>query len=257
MLELVVLGSGSRGNCTLLRCAGRGVLIDAGLGVREIVRRLAEVGQDPATVAGIFLTHEHGDHIAGVSGLARRFRIPVFGNAATLDAAGHALRGAPGIHAFATGTAIEIGPFTVTSFAVPHDAVEPVGYLVDGDGVRAGHVTDLGHVPAGVAAALSGCAALVFEANHDRQMLVDGPYPWVTKQRVGSWQGHLSNDNAAAALAASAGDGVQVVLAHLSLTNNHPDLARVTVERALADAGLAHARVSLASQDRPAGAIRL
>ncbi len=258
MVELVVLASGSRGNCTLVRAGRTAVLIDAGLSAKQIVERLAAVGQDPRGLAAILLTHEHIDHTRGVAVLARRFAVPVLANAATYEAAEVQLRDVPAAEFFVTGTRFDVGTLAVTPFAVPHDAAEPVGFLLESEGARIGYATDLGHVTRLVAARLSGCQALVFEANHDLEMLMSGPYPWATKQRVASRTGHLSNEHAAEFLPeAVSEETVHLVLAHLSETNNDPALARATVETALAAAGRSRTSVTTARQDRPAAAVRL
>lgn len=257
MVELIVLGSGSRGNCTLVRSGGGAVLIDAGLSARQIVRRLLEFGQSPDHLDGILLTHEHSDHVNGIAVFTRRHDVPVLGNAATLNAAGPAL-GQARRETFQTGQPFDWGGFLVTPFATPHDAAEPVGFVLEAHGRRVGYATDLGHVTQLVSARLAGCAAIVFESNHDREMLMEGPYPWVTKQRVSSRLGHLSNDHAASALPALVGPETRhLVLAHLSQTNNHPELAKAAVETALNEAGLKSIMVSTAAQERPAELVRL
>jgi phosphoribosyl 1,2-cyclic phosphodiesterase len=252
MVELVVLGSGSRGNATLVRCGRHALLIDAGLSARQLERRMAAVGQDPAAVEAIFISHEHTDHIAGARVFTRRHPAPVIANEATLDAGGERLEGPAGTACLPTGGTVEVGPFRVTSFPVPHDAAEPVGYVIEAEGLRLGHATDLGHVTYPVAERLGRCHGIVFESNHDRDMLINGPYPWMTKQRVASRLGHLSNDMAALELCRIAGsDTLHVVLAHLSETNNHPGLAATAVRAALADAELGAVEVSLACQSQP------
>ncbi len=258
MIEIVVLGSGSRGNCALLRQDGHAVMIDAGLSAREIARRCAAVGQDLAKIDAILLTHEHADHVAGVRVFAKRCGAVVAGNAATLAAAGLHFPHVAQLATFTTGQRFTAGRFAVTPFRVPHDAVEPVGFILEAEGVRVGYATDLGHVTPEVRARLEGCAAIVMESNHDREMLRLGPYPWVTKQRVASANGHLSNDHAAAALPDIVAFGTEhVVLAHVSETNNHPHLARAAVHGALLAAGRDRVRLEVAPQDRPATPVRL
>ncbi|MBP7146726.1 MAG: MBL fold metallo-hydrolase [Acidobacteria bacterium] len=257
MVELVMLGSGSRGNCALVRTERSALLVDAGLSARQIARRLDAVGQDPRRIDAILVTHEHRDHLCGVATFARKFHTLVLGNEATLAAAGPVVEGLP-VERFVNGESLQVGAFVVTPFPVPHDAADPVGLVLEAEGVRIGYATDLGHVTHLVAARLAGCAALVIETNHDRDMLMDGPYPWVVKQRVASRIGHLSNDHAAASLPALAAGGTShVVLAHISETNNDPGLARVTVETALSAAGLAGVDVHVARQDRPIDGVPL
>ncbi len=258
MVEVVVLGSGSRGNSTLVRNGRTALLIDAGLTARQVVERLEAVGQDPRRLAAILLTHEHIDHTRGVAVLARRFSLPVLANAETFAAAAPTLRDVPEVEVFETGVPFEVGGISVTPFAVPHDAAEPVGFVLSSEGIRVGYATDLGHVTRLVAARLAGCHALVFEANHDLEMLIHGPYPWATKQRVASRTGHLSNEHAAEFLREVVSDDTRhLVLAHISETNNDPVLARATIETALSDAGRSRITLATARQDRPAAVVRL
>lgn len=258
MIEIVALGSGSRGNCTLVRRDGHAVMIDAGLSARDIVRRCAAVGQDLGKIEAILLTHEHGDHACGVRVFARRCGAVVAANAPTLAAAGLGFPHVARIATFVTGTTFTAGPFAVTPFPVPHDAAEPVGFVLEAEGTRIGYATDLGRVTREVTAHLQGCAAVVLEANHDRELLRLGPYPWVTKERVASAQGHLSNDHAAAALPDIVAFGTeQVLLAHVSETNNDPRLAYAAVKGALADAGRDRVRLEVALQNRPSAPLRL
>ncbi len=253
MVEIRVLGSGSRGNATLFRVNGGGILVDAGLSARQVLRRLAAVGQDPRGVEAIVLTHEHRDHVGGVRVLARRLGIPVLGNARTLAAAAPLLGDGVETIPFETGRPFAAGPFAVLAFPVPHDAAEPVGFLLSARGVTVGYATDLGTVTRLVAERLSACRALVFEANHDPGLLMAGPYPWPTKQRVASRVGHLSNGEAADALARFLPRGLAgLVLAHLSETNNRPGLATAAVRAALARAGRESIPVIPAGQHAPA-----
>jgi len=253
MLEIRVLGSGSRGNATLFRVNGTGILVDAGLSARQVLRRLAAVGQDPRGIEAIVLTHEHRDHAGGVRVLARRLGVPVLGNARTLAAAADLIGDEVETIPFETGRPFTAGPFAALAFPVPHDAAEPVGFLLSARGVTVGYATDLGYVTRLVAERLAACRALVFEANHDPGLLMDGPYPWPTKQRVASRVGHLSNGDAAEALARFAPAGLSgILLAHLSETNNRPELAANVVRAALARAGKETIPVIPAGQHAPA-----
>jgi len=257
MVELIVLGSGSRGNATLVRAPRGALLIDAGLSARQLARRLEAVGQPPDRIDAILLTHEHGDHVGGVRVFTRRHRTPVFGNPATLEAADRALGDAERV-AFATGEPFAVGPFRVRSFSLPHDAVDPVGFVLEVEGVRIGYATDLGHVTRLVAERLRGCQAIVFEANHDREMLLAGDYPWEVKQRVAARLGHLNNEHAAAELRGIVGSETRhVVMAHLSERNNDPDLVRAVVGAELRAAGRGGIEVEVAQQERPARRVML
>ncbi len=257
MVEVVVLGSGSRGNATLVRTARSALLIDAGLSCRQLCARLEAVGHDPRALDAVLVTHEHVDHVQGLPVLLRRRPMPVFLNAETAAAAHRAVSDASSLEIFETGRAFDAGGFRVTAFPIPHDAVAPVGFVLEAEGVRVGFATDLGHVTTEIKARLAGCHAIVLEANHDPQMLIAGPYPWATKQRVASRFGHLSNDGAAEALAEIASENTQaVVLAHISETNNVPGLAAAAAGAALRQAGRAPS-LACAAQHRPAAALRL
>ncbi|HEY1808730.1 MAG TPA: MBL fold metallo-hydrolase [Acidobacteriaceae bacterium] len=165
----------------------------------------------------------------------------------------------PAVQYFQSGSRFRIGDIAVTPFTIPHDAVDPVGFVFETEGVRIGLATDLGYMPSNVSVQLRGCDVLMLESNHDLDMLRDGPYPWAVKQRVMSRVGHLSNDAAADFLARGYdGQATWVVLAHLSENNNLPELARIAAERALQDRmSLLANRIILAEQDRPMDAIVL
>lgn len=159
----------------------------------------------------------------------------------------------PAVEYFRAGSRFRIGDIAITPFTIPHDAIDPVGFLFEAEGVRIGLATDLGYMPSNVSMHLQGCDVLMLESNHDLEMLRDGPYPWSVKQRVMSRVGHLSNDAAAEYLAKGYdGQAAYVVLAHLSENNNLPELARIAAERALRDRmSLLANRLLLAEQDRP------
>lgn len=255
-LEFVVLGSGSRGNATLVRSGHSALLIDAGFSTRELCARLEAVGQDPKRLDALLLTHEHGDHIAGLRTFVRKFGMPVFATAPTLSAVQRELADTEQRIAIRCGEPFAVGAFVACAFPIPHDAVDPVGFTLEAEGVTLGYATDLGHVTRLVEERLQDCTALIFEANHDRQMLMDGPYPWITKQRVASRFGHLSNEHAASALPSVARSALHLVLAHLSETNNDPGLCRAVVEPALTALGRRTA-IQVARQDRPTDWVRL
>jgi phosphoribosyl 1,2-cyclic phosphodiesterase len=240
------LGSGSSGNATVIQArAGTRVahlLVDCGLGIRELDKRLARAGMLADQVDAIFVTHEHGDHIGCARQLALRERIPVYMSEGTYAAIGQPdFEGL--LRVVCDGMAFEVGAMQVRPFTVPHDAREPLQLTcTDGD-VRFGVVTDLGHVTAHVQQELAGCATLLLECNHDEAMLAASSYPPFLKRRVGGAYGHLAN-SAAATLAQAllaAGALRQVVAAHLSEQNNTPELARAALAAALAwDAAAIH-----------------
>ncbi len=241
MVSVTVLASGSKGNCTLVSTSRTRLLVDAGLSCRELLRRLLLCGEDSATLDAVLITHEHADHVAGLRVLARRLKIPVYITGATYqeyqrcarDAAGNSValeRREP----FCSGSGFQIGDISVMPFTIPHDAVDPVGFTFLADGIKLGICTDLGYIPASVRDHLRGCHVLMIESNHDLELLRGGPYPWSVKQRVMSRVGHLSNDALADFLTTDYdGSAEFLILAHLSEQNNHPEIARMTAERAL------------------------
>lgn len=233
-MRFASLGSGSEGNGLIVEAGGTAILIDCGFGVRDMRVRLARLGIDAASIAAILVTHEHGDHIRGVAPLAARHRIPVWSTFGTLAAAGERFAGTVRGFGFDSDDAFAIGALEVKPFSVPHDAREPVQFVI-GDGARRlGVVTDLGVSTPHVEASLSGCDALVLECNHDAGMLADGPYPYPLKQRIGGRLGHLDNEAAAALLAAlDCSRLTHVVAAHLSKQNNTPEKARAALARSL------------------------
>ena len=389
---MTVLASGSRGNCTVVTGGRTSVLVDAGVSCREIVKRMAQAGEDPRKLDAILVTHEHQDHVQGLSVLARRLGIPVYfteathrawirwmtpqrrmryadwlaarkaeaaakapagggdapawsqtaadsgsvaarvpdagttsgeasagyreaemrecaeeaaaferellaagggsaGNAGTLGdartaqerstdelcteecfeagaagatagvtedqrssaAAAPDLTALPAVEYFRAGKPFSIGDLDVTAFTIPHDAADPVGFVLEAEGIKMGLATDLGYMPANVKEGLRGCDVVMLESNHDLDMLRDGPYPWSVKQRVLSRVGHLSNAAAAEFLERGYdGQAAYVVLAHLSESNNLPELARMAAEWALRDRmKLLANRLVIAAQHEP------
>jgi phosphoribosyl 1,2-cyclic phosphodiesterase len=267
MVTLTVLASGSAGNSSVVASTRTRILVDAGLSCRETCRRLAAVGEDPARLSAIVISHEHSDHVSGLWVLARKLKVPVYFTAATYAAWRKWARDKETglrpelerLEFFEAGRAFTIGDVTVHPFTIPHDAADPVGFAFRAEGVKIGVATDLGCVQRNLVDALRGCDALMIESNHDLEMLRFGPYPWAVKQRVMSRVGHLSNDTLAQFLTNDYdGRAAFLVLAHLSEQNNHPDVARAAAEKALAPRRtLLSNRLMLASQHRPLPPIRL
>ena len=244
MIRFKSLGSGSTGTATVIQVRTEGapthLLVDCGLGIRELDKRLGAAGMLAEQIDAIFITHEHADHIGCALRLSARERIPVYMSEGTYAALGHPEL--PLLRIAADGQEFSVRGLQVRPFTVPHDAREPLQLTcTDGD-VRLGLLTDLGHVSAHVQQELAGCATLLLECNHDEAMLRDGPYPWFLKKRVGGGWGHLAN-TAAAALAQTllaAGRLRQVVAAHLSEQNNTPELAQAALVGALGTAAEIH-----------------
>lgn len=253
-LSVCVLASGSRGNATYVSDGDTSVLVDAGLSARDISRRLDSRGLNAAKLSAIIVTHEHTDHIRGVERLCRRFRLPVFLTAGTLAAA-PALRELPETCTVVCGRPFQVGTLTVDPFAISHDARDPAGFIVGANGARIGIATDLGIVTAVVREHLRGCGLLVLESNHDPEMLMAGPYPWFLKQRIRGRTGHLSNQESGRLLSEIAHPRLQqVVLAHLSETNNTPAKALAEASRVMAGSRI---QLTAASQSEPSSVISL
>jgi phosphoribosyl 1,2-cyclic phosphodiesterase len=237
-IRLVVLGSGSAGNATCIEGGGARILLDAGFSCRELAGRLQAVGVDPHRLDALVITHEHADHIRGAALFSARHRVPIYCTEATFRAAGLRRQGIAAHVSVEPGRAFTVGGMTLHPFEVPHDAVETLGYSVECDGGRVGYATDLGHDPDPVRRGLRDCDLLMLESNHDLEMLQAGPYPYVVKQRVLGRHGHLDNETAAALACDVASERTaRLVLAHLSRTNNRPDLALRAARRGFERAG--------------------
>lgn len=251
-----MLGSGSRGNCTFIEEGGTRILIDAGFSGKEITRRLAAINRSPEQLSAILVTHEHNDHIAGVGVLSRRFHLPVYANYGTHEAAENKIGKLFALREFSTGDRFVFDDLEIHPFAVSHDTADPVGFIIKGGEYSVGYCTDTGRATKLMEHLLGQCHGLILEANHDPQMLRDGPYPLPLKQRVRSSRGHLANGDAASFLCGLTGGPLQVlVLAHVSETNNHPDLVLQAMEDLFP--GVSRPRIILATQSCPGPLIDL
>lgn len=248
-MRLAVLGSGSGGNATLLDTGKECVLVDAGLSAKQLVLRMRLLGIEPEDLSGILLTHEHGDHVKGLEVFARKHEVPVYATAITQEALLRKVRSVKEWKLFAAGQEFEIAGLRVQSFAIPHDAVDPVGFAFEGGGMRAGVLTDLGHVTERVKKVMAGVTAMVLEANYCDQMLdADEKRPWSLKQRISSRHGHLSNVQAREFAQELQGEGLErVVLGHLSRDCNTAAVASKEFDE------LSLREVRVASQDEPTG----
>jgi len=232
------LGSGSEGNALVVEAGRTRLMLDCGFPARETMQRLERAGLECSDLSGIIVTHEHGDHGDGVFPLARRLGIPVWLTHGTLAALREASSGVDEECSFELidpQRAFAAGDLMVEPFTVPHDAREPVQFVLSDGAHRLGVLTDTGHSTSCIESSLSGCDALVLECNYDSTMLARGPYPQALKARIASRLGHLDNDCSAALLGRLDRSRLKhVIAAHLSSTNNTPELARAALARALA-----------------------
>ncbi len=242
-MKFSVLSSGSKANATIVECGSTRLLIDCGLSARRLEERLAEVKIEPETISGILVSHEHSDHVLGLSVFSRRHRIPVFMNDLTHRAYKDGVRNHKIFkwESFSAGPSsptsqCTIGGVDVSTFSIPHDAADPIGFKLHFEGLTLVHCTDLGRVTRLVNENISGAHAMVLESNHDEELLQACEYPWDLKERIRSTHGHLSN-HAAGALIGAQMEGTlgQVVLAHLSEHSNTPEVALATVRSYLSE----------------------
>ena len=256
-MKLCPLCSGSSGNATYIEAGSAKILIDAGLSCKRIVELLARIGVDPRDLSAVFVTHEHDDHIRGVNILSKKYDLPVYANADTWSVMREKLCGvAPkNVCVFESDRDFYLAGARVLPFSVPHDAIHCVAYTVTAEGKKVGVCTDLGHVDARILSILSGCDLLLFEANHDVDMLMAGSYPYLLKKRILSGSGHMNNEDCGRAIARLYESGVKhVILGHLSRENNDPALAAVTVRSVLEEAGVADGvQLAVAAREEPTG----
>jgi phosphoribosyl 1,2-cyclic phosphodiesterase len=254
-----VLGSGSGGNSVYLECGETRLLIDAGLSGRQIRQRLAEIGRSPETLNAILVTHEHSDHIQGLNVLGAGLHIPVYCNRLTQEEILAKFQTKMDFRVFETGAAFEVGALGIETFSVPHDACDPVGFLVRTPNLTFGLVTDLGHATRLVLERVRQANVLVFETNHDVKMLQDDPRrPWSLKQRILSRHGHLSNEAAADAMEQIVSAQLtHLYLGHISRDCNRPELAHRVVSERLLKIGAAHVQVLTTDQHTPTAGLIL
>lgn len=258
MLEIATLFSGSSGNCIYVGSKESRVLVDAGLSGKRIVGALQDIKIDIHEIQALLVTHEHIDHIRGLGVLSRRYNIPIYASPKTWGELGCIGKIAEeNRREFEYG--MEIGDLKVEFFKTSHDAVQPVGMAFYNKDGQVGIATDTGYVTNGIKKYLTGADAVVFEANHDVEMLKNGPYPYYLKKRVGGNNGHLSNSDCAKALTElMAGKTGHVILSHLSEVNNTPDVAFSSVSRVLEENGLDQSvQLSVAPRYQPHPVIRI
>ncbi len=256
-MEFCSLYSGSSGNCLYVGTEKTKILIDAGLSGKKIEEALKNKEVNPKNINGIVITHEHSDHIKGVGVLSRRFNIPIFANTNTWKAMYSSLGkiSDENIKVFGSYRAFEIGDVVVNPFPIPHDAVEPCGYSFIKDNKKITVATDIGYVTDDIRKNIKDSDLMLLESNHDVDMLKVGPYPYELKRRVLSDRGHLSNENAGKTILEVISSKVKnILLGHLSDTNNYPFLAHETVLSVLKMEGISPGRdftLDVATRDEP------
>ncbi|MCK5557856.1 MAG: MBL fold metallo-hydrolase [Candidatus Hydrogenedentes bacterium] len=251
-MKICVLGSGSSGNSLLIWTNRSKILIDAGLSLRQIRGRLERVDVAIQDIEALFITHEHTDHIRSSATLARRLGIPVFLTEGTCAACNSTFEDLPAREIFTPGDIICFKDLQIVSYSVSHDAADPVNFLFCHKNRKVGMAMDLGYPSRLVKERLRQCDALILETNHNREMLMNGGYPWQLKQRIMSRRGHLSNEQSASVLYEVAHQELRAVfLAHLSQENNHPQLVHSLFKCVLEETGLNHVPLFVASQDEP------
>ena len=250
-MRVCLLASGSKGNSIFIETEESRVLIDVGLSAREIEKRLAAVSVEAADIDAIFVTHEHSDHVRGVIPFSNRFKTPVYIHHQTREVFPDGKR-LKVDQEFDSGASFQLKDMVITPFPITHDAVAPVGFTVETAQGKIGVATDLGIATRLVVEQLKNSRILVLESNHDDDMLRDGPYPWVLKQRIRSRHGHLSNNASAELLTSLLWDNLEAVfLAHLSEQNNRPALAEQAARGVLKNNGLCSPILAVGSQAAP------
>jgi phosphoribosyl 1,2-cyclic phosphodiesterase len=236
MVKFCSLFSGSSGNALFIGTEKTKLLIDAGLSGKKILEALCSIGENPAELSAILISHEHVDHVRGAGIVSRKQNIPIYANESTWQAMEYGL-GPVKLEnrvSFCTGEEFEIGDICVRPFSIPHDAAEPVGFNFFAQGKRVTTATDIGHMNEELLAYIEGNDLVLLESNHDIEMLRVGPYPWSLKKRILGDHGHLSNENAAKVITYLAEKGCRrFILGHLSNENNFPELAYQTTYNAL------------------------
>ena len=233
--QVAVLASGSKGNATVIRAGRDYFLIDMGVSCRELVKRLQQVKLCPEQLKAVFITHEHIDHIKGLATFSKKYQVPLYASERTWRAILAKEKGILRSSCHIIDTNITYNNIKITSFAIPHDACDPHGYMLENlqDGSKCTYLTDTGFITDTVRKAVEGAATLILEANHDVELLKNGSYPLYLKQRILSTRGHLSNATAGVLLANLAQPPSTVFLAHLSEENNRPQLALASVRELL------------------------
>ena len=257
ILKFASIASGSNGNCYYLEKDEDVILVDAGISARQIVNRMANLGLSMSRVKGLFISHEHADHVCGVDVLSRRFSLPVFMTRKTYASYGRPIS-ASLLNYFSPGEQIEIGGMRISAFLKNHDAAEPCSFMVSSAGWNVAVMTDIGLQCPNVVAHLRDADAIILEANYDEEMLKKGPYPAYLKARIASNVGHLSNTQAAMIAMEHASPRLKhIVLAHISENNNTPELALLAFDQAIRQRKDLQPVLSVASRYKESGLVSL
>ena len=244
MLKFISLGSGSSGNCYYLGTATDGLIIDIGVGLRTLKKHCRDYGIRLSDVHRVLITHDHADHIKSVGAFSHEYKVPVYATKKVHEGIDQNYCITRKVATerkmvLVPGQRVQLGEFSVLPFTVPHDASENLGFEIQSEGITFVIITDVGSITDDIRESISRANYLVIEANHDEEMLLNGPYPEYLKRRILSDTGHLSNKNCAETLANHMTEGLKHVwLCHLSEENNHPELARKTVETILRSYGI-------------------
>lgn len=241
-MKMAVLASGSSGNSIYLSTGNTAILIDAGLSGKELERRMESIDLNPEDISAILITHEHIDHIKGAGVLSRRYGIPLYASSGTWKAASKKLGKIKEEFARTIESNWRLGDFEIESFPIPHDAADPVGYVINDGEVNFGLATDIGYITDELYDYLRDLDCILLEANHDIDLLREGSYPGMLKRRIRGNEGHLSNDETAELLPELLRSNKKsscpvVLLSHLSAENNRPELAYLTVKNSVCSAG--------------------
>jgi len=266
MLKFISFGSGSSGNCYLLATPTDTLLIDIGVGLRGLKKACRDYGVSLSSVKHVLITHDHADHIKSVGAFSNDYQVPIYATREVHDGINRNYCvvkkvAAEQVGLLEKGKTLQLGDFTVTPFAVPHDSADNVGYFIEAEGTNFCLMTDAGRVTDEMKQYISQARHLVIEANHDIEMVQNGPYPPFLKERILSGTGHLNNHDCGLAIAENMSEQLKNVwLCHLSEENNHPELARKTVESILRSYGIvagADIRLEVLKRTTPTGPFEL
>jgi len=252
-----VLGSSSSGNCTFIATSRVKLLVDVGFSRTQIAKRLLAIGEALEDIDALIISHEHSDHVKGLSSLLKKYDILTFVGEATYESLSFkpVLKKRESIRA---GESFQVGDLKISPFSIPHDAADPLAFTLEAEGLKISHVMDLGFITELVRYRMEASDVLVLESNHDLEMLRLSSYPWAVKQRIMGRHGHLSNESVGKFFEEGFdGKAGNILLAHLSENNNHPDLARMVARKALEKRGFKLSRLFMARRSSPSPVIRL